>query len=52
MIYGQIGTGLGLPLLFWSEEPLTRWLVAVCSTLLLAVIGLNGYYLLEDATRT
>src|SRR5271157_4073833 len=48
MIYGQIGTGLGLPLLFWSEEPLTRWLVAVCSTLLLAIIGLNGYYLLEE----
>jgi hypothetical protein len=48
LIYGQIGQGLGLPLLFWSEEPLTRWFVAVCSTLLLAVIGINGYYLLGD----
>ena len=48
LIYGQIGTGLGLPLLFWSEEPLTRWSVAFCSTLLLTVIGVNGYYLLDD----
>jgi hypothetical protein len=48
LIYGQIGQGLGLPLLFWSEEPLTRFSVAACSTLLLAVIGLNGYYFLDD----
>src|SRR4051812_17507379 len=45
LIYGQVGQGLGLPLLFWSEEPLTRLLVAFSSTLVLAVIGLNGYYL-------
>src|SRR5262245_40135933 len=46
LIYGQAGQGLGLPLLFWSEEPVTRFAVALSATLLLAAIGLNAYYLI------
>ncbi len=48
LIYGQVGRSLGLPLQFWSEEPLTRLFVAFCSTLLLAVIGVNAYYLVPE----
>ena len=51
LITGQIGQGLGLPLLFWGEEPSARFFVAFCSTLLLASIGVNGYYLLPEENR-
>src|SRR4051794_4524958 len=49
LIYGQVGTSLGLPLQFWSEEPSTRLFAALSSTLLLAIIGINGFYLVPEA---
>ncbi len=48
LIYGQIGAGLGLPALFWNEEPFARFFSAMGSTLVLAMIGITAYYSIPD----
>lgn len=48
IVYGQIGNALGIPYLFWNEEPVTRLFAAAASTLLLAVVGVNTYFLIHD----
>jgi hypothetical protein len=44
IVYGQFGNALGIPYLFWNEEPVTRLLAAVEATLLLATIGITAYF--------
>ncbi len=39
---------LGVPYLFWNEEPVTRFSAAVGCTLLLALLGINAYYLIPE----
>ncbi|SIO59461.1 Patatin-like phospholipase [Singulisphaera sp. GP187] len=48
IVYGQIGNAIGIPYLFWNEEPVTRLLAATESTLLLAIIGISSYFLLDE----
>jgi hypothetical protein len=48
IVYAQIGGTLGIPYLFWNEEPVTRFFAAVGCTLLLALIGINAYYLIPE----
>jgi hypothetical protein len=48
IVYAQLGGELGIPYLFWNEEPLTRFSAAVGCTLLLALIGTNAYYLIPE----
>ncbi len=48
IVYGQFGNALGIPYLFWNEEPVTRLLAAVEATLLLATIGITAYFLLDE----
>ena len=45
MIFGLIGSGLGLPKLFWNEFIETRFFSAWAATLLLGLIGTLAYYL-------
>ncbi|WP_165251136.1 patatin-like phospholipase family protein [Paludisphaera soli] len=45
MIWGLLGVGLGIPNLIWNESPSTRFLSALGATLLLAMLGVNAYYL-------
>ncbi len=47
-VYAQVGTSLGIPYLFWNEEPLTRFVAAVGCTLVLALLGINAYYLIPE----
>ena len=48
IVYGQVGNALGIPYLFWNEEPVTRLLAAAEATLLLATIGITAYFLLDE----
>jgi Patatin-like phospholipase len=48
IVYAQVGGALGVPYLFWNEEPVTRFFAAVGCTLLLAVIGTSAYYLIPE----
>jgi hypothetical protein len=48
IVYGQFGNALGIPYLFWNEEPVTRLLAAVEATLLLSTIGITAYFLLDE----
>src|SRR5208337_255304 len=52
LLYGLIGAGYGLPNLFWYETPRGRVFSAIGSTLLLAVLGINAYYLDDEAKAT
>jgi hypothetical protein len=45
LVYAQLGTGLGIPYLFWHEDFPTRVSAALGATLLLAVVGVIAYYL-------
>lgn len=45
LVYAQVGTSLGLPYLFWHEDAWPRLIAATGATLLLALIGVNAYYL-------
>jgi hypothetical protein len=45
LVYAQLGTGLGIPYLFWHEDFATRVSAALGATLLLGVVGVNAYYL-------
>ena len=46
LLYGLAGTtSYGVPSLFWYETPVGRFLSAMGSVLLLAVLGVNAYYL-------
>src|SRR5262245_44083523 len=48
IVYGQFGNALGVPYLFWNEEPVTRLLAAVEATLLLAIVGITAYFSLDE----
>lgn len=48
IVYGQIGNALGIPYLFWNEEPVTRFLAAAEATLLLSIIGVVAFFLLDE----
>jgi len=45
MIWGGVLSDVGLPDLIWHEEPHLKLLSAAAATLLLALFGLNAYYL-------
>ena len=45
MIWGGVLSDVGLPDLIWYETPVGRFLSAMGSVLLLAVLGVNAYYL-------
>ncbi len=45
MIYGLLGSGLGIPSLFWHDDFWTRASSSTGATMLLAVIGVIAYYL-------
>jgi len=45
MIYGLLGSGLGIPYLFWHDDFWTRASASTGATMLLAVIGVTAYYL-------
>ncbi len=46
IVYAQVGGALGVPYLFWNEEPVTRFFASMGCTLLLALLGINAYYLI------
>jgi hypothetical protein len=48
IVYAQVGTQLGVPYLFWNEEPMTRLFASAGCTLLLALLGINAYYLIPQ----
>jgi hypothetical protein len=48
IVYAQVGGALGVPYLFWNEEPVTRFFASVGCTLLLALLGINAYYLIPE----
>jgi hypothetical protein len=52
IVYAEIGGALGVPYLFWNEEPVTRFFAAVGCTLLLALLGTNAYYLIPEREQT
>ena len=45
LLYGLIGTSYGVPSLFWAETFRGRFFSAFGSTLLLAVLGVNAFFL-------
>ncbi len=45
LCWGLIGMGLGIPNLIWDESPLARGAAATGATLLMALLGINAYYL-------
>lgn len=45
LIWGFVGGGLGIPNLIWDEELLGRACSALGAALLLALLGVNAYYL-------
>jgi hypothetical protein len=45
LVYAQLGTGLGLPYLFWHENFVGRLAFANGATLLLGVLGVIAFYL-------
>ena len=52
IVYAQVGGAMGVPYLFWNEEPITRFFAGAGCTLLLALLGTNAYYLIpEDQER-
>ena len=51
LVYGQIGTSLGLTALFWHENPIQRAEASFGVTLLLALIGINAFYLVPARNR-
>ena len=51
LVLGQVGTGLGLPYLFWHEWPIHRALSSLGATLVLALVGINAYYLIPSRLR-
>ncbi len=45
LVWGGVGVGLGIPNLIWDEELLGRACSALGAALLLALLGVNAYYL-------
>lgn len=45
LVWGLVGGGLGIPNLVWDEVPLERSWSALGAALLLALLGVNAYYL-------
>ena len=45
LVWGLMGVGLGIPNLIWDENPFNRFASARSATLLLALLGVNAYYL-------
>src|SRR5262245_52951851 len=48
IVYAQVGGAMGVPYLFWNEEPVTRFFAALGCTLLLALLGMTAYYLIPE----
>lgn len=46
LVFGQLGTTLGIPYLFWHEWPIHRASSSFGATLVLGLIGINAYYLI------
>jgi hypothetical protein len=51
LVYGVIGTSYGVPNLFWAETFRARFFSAFGATLLLAVLGVNAFFL-DDMYHT
>lgn len=45
MVYGLLGSGLGIPYLFWHDDFQERAFSSTGATMLLAVVGVIAYYL-------
>jgi hypothetical protein len=45
MVYGKVGSGFGIPYLFWHDDFLPRAFSSTGATMLLAVVGVIAYYL-------
>jgi hypothetical protein len=45
MVYGLLGSGLGIPYLFWHDDFWARAFSSAGATMLLAVVGVIAYYL-------
>ena len=45
MVYGLLGSGLGIPYLFWHDDFQDRAFSSTGATMLLAVVGVIAYYL-------
>ena len=45
MVYGLLGSGLGIPYLFWHDDFWVRASSSTGATMLLAVVGVIAYYL-------
>lgn len=52
LIYGLFGNSLGIPALFWNESLLARFFSADAATILLAILGVNAFYLDQNPART
>ncbi|MGO9921581.1 MAG: hypothetical protein ACLQIB_43675, partial [Isosphaeraceae bacterium] len=51
LLYGLIGTSYGVPNLFWHETCAGRFFSAFGATLLLAVLGVNSFFLDDNYHR-
>ena len=51
LLYGLIGTSYGVPNLFWHETSAGRFFSAFGATLLLAVLGVNSFFLDDNYHR-
>ncbi len=45
MVYGLLGSGMGIPYLFWHDDFWARVFSSAGATMLLAVVGVIAYYL-------
>ena len=45
MVYGLVGSDLGIPYLFWHDDFLARTVSSAGATMLLALLGMIAYYL-------
>jgi predicted acylesterase/phospholipase RssA len=52
LIFGQLGTGNGIPCLFWHDDALTRASASWGATLLLGLIGVVAYFVDPEPRRT
>jgi hypothetical protein len=51
IVYGQLGSSLGVPSLFWNEVPKTRGSASLGATLVLGLLGIIAFYLIPKESH-